>query len=141
MPQQYRETTITVFGKTQVIRTERKTTITALETAHTRAVRAALTEAYAAVPEAEKQLLKKALEWRANRLEHEATSGMPLTPEWHSTWAEIHDLRALAEVVGKHKFTPAKSCYVDPKPVPVRYTDKIPESVQPYHEYVQDALV
>lgn len=46
----YRETTLTVFGATRTVRTERtgKRTVRQLETAHTRAVRAAAEELHAA---------------------------------------------------------------------------------------------
>lgn len=142
MHQQFRETTIAVFGQTQVIRTERKTTITMLERTHTKAVREALIAAYAAVPDAKKAALKERLEKRAAELDEKVGFDiLNWTPEQKAMWQEVADLRELARIVGKHKFTPAKSNYVDGKPVPVRYTEKIPESVQAYHEYVQDALV
>lgn len=44
----YRETTVTVYGTTRTIRTERTGTARQMETAHTRAVRAALEELHAA---------------------------------------------------------------------------------------------
>ncbi|MEU9033783.1 hypothetical protein AB0D45_02545 [Streptomyces sp. NPDC048352] len=44
----YRETTVTVYGTTRTVRTERTGTVRQMETAHTRAVRATLEELHAA---------------------------------------------------------------------------------------------
>ncbi|GHA94469.1 hypothetical protein [Streptomyces chryseus] len=44
----YRETTVTVYGTTHTVRTERTGTVRQMETAHTRAVRATLEELHAA---------------------------------------------------------------------------------------------
>lgn len=140
MSQEYRETTITVFGKTQVIRTERTTTIKAMETLHTRAVRNALKEAYAAVPDETKKAAKAKMQKKADKLEPR-NHILNWTPEDRANYYKAAALRDAIVLVGKHKFEPAKSSYVDPRPIPVRYTDTIPDSVKEYHEYIQDALV
>ena len=138
---EYRETTITIFGKAQVIRTERKTTITVLERAHTRAVRAALVEAYESVSDKQKTELKTRLEKRIAKLEPKVR-GWTVTDEQRAIRDEIYEAQRTLAVIGKHRFRPAKGQYVDGKPLPnVRFTDEIPESGKPYHEYVQDVLV
>jgi hypothetical protein len=140
----HRETIITVFGKSQVIRTERTGTVKQLEAAHTKAVRAALVETYAAVSDVEKEALKKRLEKRIAELEPKVAyilSPEYRSPEQYALRGEIYAAQRTLADIGKHKFTPAKSEYVDGKPTKVRYVSVIPESVMPYHEYVQDALV
>jgi hypothetical protein len=136
----HRETTITVFGKTQVIRTEHTGTVKQLETAHTKAVRAALVEAYDAVSDKEQVALKVRLEKRIAKLEPKVR-GWTVTDEQRAIRDEIYEAQRTLAVIGKHKFTPAKGEYMDGKPTKVRYVSAIPESVMPYHEYVQDALV
>lgn len=141
---QFRETTITIFGEARVIRTERTGTVRQLESAHTKAVRAALSETYAAVPDERKQALKDRLNKRIAELEERQVyilSPQYKDPEQVAIRTEISAARNTLDVIGKHKFAPVKTNYVDSKPTKVRYTDKIPDSVQPYHEYIQDALV
>ncbi|WP_338675970.1 hypothetical protein V1460_25600 [Streptomyces sp. SCSIO 30461] len=107
-----RETAITVFGVTRIIRTERKSTIRALEMAHTKAVRDALTELHnAGKSDALRAARKAAQVSEAAAYQH--ASG-PMAQAAHNARRRVRDIE-------KRKFTapsfPDLKARMRPEPV------------------------
>lgn len=73
MSSDFRETTVRVFGVERVVRTQRTTTVKALEAAHTKAVKAALTELTTAP--SEKRTARLAGLEKQSRMEGRSTTG------------------------------------------------------------------
>jgi hypothetical protein len=127
-----RETVIRVFGTERTVRTEQVTgTERKLESTHQAAVKAALHEMYAAVPDADKERL-------ADRMREQARTERDMTA------AEA--MADAAKIVGRHRFNPPKSRWVDARrpPQTVRYTlspqDVLDRHSDVTHEYVQDTI-
>ncbi|EMF20389.1 hypothetical protein H114_32639 [Streptomyces gancidicus BKS 13-15] len=129
----YRETTVTVFGETRTIRTERTGRVRTdrqLESAHTKAVRAALT----AMHEAGKADALAAAEKAARKAEHAARHD-------HSgpLFDAAREARARVDGIRRRKFT-APSCpdlKARLRPEPVRF-DLTPDDplFADIHEYI-----
>jgi hypothetical protein len=129
----YRETTVTIFGVAEVVRTERTGTVAKLEREHMAAVKAVLTTRYAAHSDAEKSAAKARMEAESREL-HARVRMFDYSDEAREIRGRAYGLSLTAESVGKHKFTVSHPKRLPGIP-PVRY-NLDPASVASGYDHV-----